>query len=183
MSTRRRKPGPAPASGDAPDFIESLGPAFLAHLLRRVSDELVEADRQWHAEAGIANPPRTTSTLLALDAKGPLAVTELATLLRQSHQLVMQWIRALEAEGLVETRRDPGDGRRSIVALTKAGRDQLPALRHTIQVVAIATQALIDRTAPGLWQGLWNIERALRRAPFVDQIRLADREAKGSHGA
>ncbi|MFV3129123.1 MarR family winged helix-turn-helix transcriptional regulator [Niveispirillum sp. KHB5.9] len=156
------------------DFIQSLGPAFLAHLLRRVSDQLVEADQQWHAEAGVLNPPRTSSTLLALDAKGPMSVTQLAGLLRQSHQLVMQWIDALRAAGLVETIRDPKDARRLIVSLTDAGRDQMPALRRTIAAVEQATQAMLAEIAPGLFENLWGLERALRNAPFVDQIRAAN---------
>ncbi len=165
------------------DFIESLGPAFLAHLLRRISDELVEADRQWHAEAGIANPPRTSSTLLALDAHGPMAVTELAATLRQSHQLVMQWIRALQAADLVVTSRDPGDARRSIVALTARGRRQLRALRQTIAAVERATRSLLDEVAPGLDAKLWALEHALRREAFVDRIRGADRRLRDGGGA
>ncbi|MCD9026722.1 MarR family transcriptional regulator [Luteimonas sp. BDR2-5] len=173
MSMIARNSAPATSENGMPDFVETLGPAFLAHLLRRLSDELVEADRQWHAEAGIRNPPRTSSTLLALDAKGPMSVTALAAMLRQSHQLVMQWIRTLQAEGLVESRRDPSDARRTLISLTRAGREQLPALRHTIAAVEHATRALIDEIAPGIYDDLWNIERELRREPFVQRIRNA----------
>lgn len=178
MSTRQRRV--ADRATDETDFIASLGPAFLAHLLRRISDELVEADQQWHREAGIRNPPRTSSTLLALDRYGPLSVTELAARLRQSHQLVMQWIGALQAEGLVEVGRDPRDARRTIVSLTAAGREHLPALKATIETVENATRALIDEVAPGLYEELWLIERALRRRPFVEQIRETDRHLRRS---
>jgi MarR family transcriptional regulator, organic hydroperoxide resistance regulator len=181
MSTIARRNDPSASEpGTTGDFVESLGPAFLAHLLRRISDALVEADRQWHAEAGIKNPPRTSSTLLALDANGPMSVTQLAGLLRQSHQLVMQWIHALQAEGLVESKRDPSDARRTLVSLTRAGRKQIPALRHTIAAVEHATRALIQEVAPGIHEDLWNIEHALRREQFVERIRKAHGSVQGN---
>ncbi len=78
--------------GIGEDFIRRQGPAYLAHLLRRLSDELVRGADAWYPEVGVTVPPRTTSTLLALDEHGPLGVTEISTLLRQSHPLVINWI-------------------------------------------------------------------------------------------
>lgn len=161
------------------DFVESLGPAFTAHLLRRLSDALVEADKQWHAEHGIANPPRTSTTLLALDRKGPLQVTALAATLRQSHQLVQQWIGELRGRGLVDTAPDPDDRRRSIVSLTAAGRTQATSLRDAIVPMEQATRALLEETAPGLYEALWRLEHRLRAEPFVDRIRASVRAAGG----
>src|SRR5690242_12562275 len=62
------------------DFIRRQGPAFLAHLLRRLSDELVRGADDWYPQVGVAAPPRTASTLLALDERGPLGVTEISAL-------------------------------------------------------------------------------------------------------
>lgn len=155
------------------DFVESLGPAFLAHLLRRISDQLVEADAVWHQERGVANPPRTSSTLLALDQRGPLSVTELASVLRQSHQLVKQWLNALERLNLVAIASDPDDRRRSLVSLTDKGRVELARLKREIAVIERATRALVDDVAPGLIEALWAVERDLRARPFVDRIRSA----------
>ena len=104
------------------DFIQRQGPAFLAHLLRRLSDELVQGASAWYPQAGVTAPPRTASTLLALDEHGPLAVMELATLLRQSHPLVIVWIKQLKALGFVETRIDGNDRRRSVLSLTRTGK-------------------------------------------------------------
>lgn len=155
------------------DFIESLGPAFLAHLLRRLSDALVEADKQWHAERNIDVHPRTSSTLLALDRRGSLAVTELARLLSQSHPLVIKWIKNLGDRGLVAVAPDPKDRRRSLVSLTAKGRTEAARLKDVIRAVDTATQRLIDETAPGLFEALWRMERLLRDRPFVERIRAA----------
>ena len=87
------------------DFIARQGPAFLAHLLRRLSDELIQGAALWYPTVGVTAPPRTISTLIALDDLGPLGVTELATLLRQSHPLVITWIRELTSLSFVAATR------------------------------------------------------------------------------
>lgn len=153
------------------DFIRSLGPAFLAHLLRRISDDLVEADRLWHVEQGIANAPRTSSTLLALDRKDALSVTELAVLIRQSHQLAQQWVADLRARGLVKTAPDPGDARRSLISLTAKGRKEVGKLKRAIEPIEEATRGMLEEISQGLYEAVWDIESALRAQPFIDRIR------------
>lgn len=160
------------------DFIETLGPAFLAHLLRRLSDELVEADKLWHAERGLKSPPRTASTLLVLEQHGNLAVTELADLLDQSHQLVQQWIGKLQRLDLICVRRDPADARRSLVSLTDEGRNEAAHLRKEIRSTETAVRALVDEVSPGLIETLWVMERNLRERSFIDRIREVDQSAK-----
>jgi len=159
---------------EEPDFVEGLGPAFAAHLLRRISDELVEVDKLWHTERGVENPPRTSSTLLALDERGPMSITGLAGLLRQSHQLVQQWVRELRSRGLVEIGPDPADGRRSIVSLTSEGSQQVDVLRRSLEPLEKATAALLEDVAPGLYGALWKLERRLRHEPLIARIREAD---------
>lgn len=153
------------------DFIAQQGPAFVAHLLRRLSDELVAGADLWYPEAGVTAAPRTTSTLLALDEHGELGVTELAGLLRQSHPLVITWIRQLQSQGFVKSKVDPRDGRRTILALTTKGRGEVQRLRRALATMAEVSQQLMDNAAPGLFDALWRMEQACRHTPFVDQLR------------
>ena len=153
------------------DFVQQQGPAFLAHVLRRLSDELVRGGASWYPEAGVTAPPRTASTLIALDDYGPLGVTEIASLLRQSHPLVIGWIKQLTTLGLVATRSDPRDGRRSIVKLTKAGRGEVGRLRQALVIMGGASQRLMDEVFPDLFEALWRMDEALRRKSFVDRLR------------
>lgn len=153
------------------DFVQGLGPAYLAHILRRLADELVRGGARWYPQVGVTAPPRSTSTLLALDERGPLGVTEIASLLRQSHPLVIDWCRQLASLGFIVTRTDPADGRRSIVALTEAGREEVERLRGALEHMAHASQALMDEAAPGVFEALWHMERALRDRRFEERLR------------
>lgn len=152
------------------DFIQGQGPAFLAHLLRRLSDELVRGAGEWYPEVGVTAPPRTTSTLLALDEHGPLGVTEIAALLRQSHPLVIRWIRQLKAKGFIKSSSDAKDRRRTVIALTTKGNAEVRRLRKALIRMGAVSRGLMDAAAPGLFDALWRMEQVCRRTPFAEQL-------------
>jgi DNA-binding MarR family transcriptional regulator len=156
------------------DFIRQQGPAFLAHLLRRLSDELVRGASEWYPEVGVTAPPRTTSTLLVLAEHGPLGVTEIAALLRQSHPLVISWIRQLKADGFIKSRADARDGRRTVIALSAKGIDEVARLRKALKLMGEVSGQLMDDAAPGLFAALWRMEQACRHTPFARQLRERD---------
>lgn len=159
------------AEGVGEDFIHRQGPAYLAHLLRRLSDELVRGADAWYPVVGVHAPPRTTSTLLVLDERGALGVTEISTVLRQSHPLVINWIKQLKVQGFVRTRIDKGDRRRTLVALTPKGVGEARRLRKALIGMGETSQALMDEAAPGLFDALWRMEQACRRESFADRLR------------
>lgn len=153
------------------DFIQRQGPAFLAHLLRRISDALVDGAAEWYPEAGVIAAPRTTSTLLALDEHGPLGVTELAGLLRQSHPLMITWVRELNALGFIRSRSDANDRRRTVIALTAKGTAEVARLRNALVVMGDVSQRMLNDAAPGLFDALWRMEQACRGTPFAERLR------------
>ncbi|MBD9370382.1 MarR family winged helix-turn-helix transcriptional regulator [Xanthomonas sp. XNM01] len=158
------------------DFIQQQGPAFLAHLLRRLADELVHGAADWYPTVGVTAPPRTISTLLALDAHGPLGVTELAGLLRQSHPLVIVWIRELTRLSLVKSSDDPADRRRTLVALTKKGRNELVHIREALVVMEQASSELLDTAGEDSLRMLWALERSCRELPFLERLQRTNQK-------
>jgi DNA-binding MarR family transcriptional regulator len=154
------------------DFIHQQGPAFLAHLLRRLADELIQGAADWYPTVGVTAPPRTISTLLALNDRGPLGVTELADLLRQSHPLVIVWIKELSRLSLVTSKSDPGDGRRTLVSLTGKGRKELLNVRKALITMERASAELLNLAGENAWQALWAMERGCTEQSFLERLRL-----------
>ena len=152
------------------DFIQQQGPAFLAHLLRRLADELVQGAADWYPSVGVTAPPRTISTLLALDEHGPLGVTELARLLRQSHPLVIAWIKELTRLSLVKSKDDPTDRRRTLVSLTAKGRNELVRVRKALVTMERASTELLQLAGNDSLQMLWALERNCRELPFLQRL-------------
>ncbi|KAF1718225.1 hypothetical protein CSC74_04900 [Pseudoxanthomonas yeongjuensis] len=153
------------------DFIEQQGPAFLAHLLRRLADELIAGAANWYPTAGVTAPPRTISTLLALQDHGPLGVTELATMLRQSHPLVIVWIKELTALSFIASKAHPGDGRKTLIRLTAKGKKEVEKVRKALFAMEQASKRLMDEGGADVWASLWRMERACRKTPFAERLR------------
>lgn len=65
------------------------------------------------------------SVLGRLDREGTMSIGDLAVAERVRPQSMTQTIADLEADGLIERRPDPSDGRRTLVELTAQGRQTL----------------------------------------------------------
>jgi DNA-binding MarR family transcriptional regulator len=92
-------------------------PALVASELRVVLGRLVRRLRAEHRF-----PLSHGMVLGRLDRTGPQSVSDLANAEGVRPQSMAQTVGDLEADGLIERRPDPEDGRRALVELTDAGR-------------------------------------------------------------
>ncbi len=93
----------------------------------------------WREAEPLGLTPTQTACLSQLAGRGAIRVTALARLLGVTQPTVSDAVAALERKGLVERRRDPGDGRATCVHLTAAGAE---IARRTSQPPAALTRAL-----------------------------------------
>lgn len=161
------------------DFVRRQGPAFLAHLLRRVSDELVSGGAAWYPQAGVTAPPRTASTLLLLDEASPRTITDIAAQLRQSHQLVITWVRQLSGLGFVESARDSEDARRTLISLTAEGRAETHRMKSALDVMAEVTRGLSQEIGVDIFVALSAADDALRARNIVARLQAIAAEKNG----
>jgi DNA-binding MarR family transcriptional regulator len=112
--------------------------APLASDLRLVLGQLVRRLRAEHRF-----PLQQASVIGRLDREGPRSVSDLAAAERVRPQSMAQTVGDLEDEGRVERRPDPNDGRRAMVILTDAGREELEAdRRHRVGWLVEAMEEL-----------------------------------------
>jgi DNA-binding MarR family transcriptional regulator len=95
----------------------------LGYLLKHAQQRLVQAAGPAMAPFGIDGRELAVLTLLA--AGVPLSQQEAADRLRVDRTTMVSLIDALEAKGLVERRRSPGDRRKNIIDVTEAGQQCL----------------------------------------------------------
>lgn len=155
------------------DFVDSLGPAFLAHRLRRLSDRMVDQIGSALVREGLTVPARSISTLLLLRERGPLGPVEIGRELRFSHPLMVRSLRTLEALGLVEAIPDEADQRRRRVRLTDEGERE--AARATAITAEIARQLSLRAIEAGvdldrLLGSLDALSASLARHPIVFEL-------------
>jgi DNA-binding MarR family transcriptional regulator len=104
-------------------------------------------------EAGVTSTGLSTSQLSILQRvmAGPTTAAALSAAEHVTQQAIGQSVAALKAERLVRTRRDPSDGRKTLISVTPAGKrlvDSILASRDAWLVRAIdATVALDERAS------------------------------------
>lgn len=135
--------------------------------LRRLLDQLDRDVQSLYGEAGVTFEPRWYAVFSALCEDGPATVGELAQRLGVTHAAVSQVRSALLAEGLIQTRSDPADGRRHLLALTPKGADMAATLKPLWDAINAATAQVLAEDAPTLLQDLDSLARALDRRPLV----------------
>ena len=116
--------------------------------------------RQAQAEGELTLPE--TSALARLDRGGPATPSALAKLEQISPQSMGATLGALEAGGLVERRPDPGDGRRAVMSLTKAGLQTLRN-RRSARTEQLAKALSTGFTRPELKQ-------LMAAAPLIERL-------------
>ncbi len=95
-------------------------PSLLASQLRVVLGRLFRRLRSEHRF-----PLTQVAVLARLERQGALSTAELAVAERVRPQSMGQTVAELEAQGLVDRRPDPADGRRTLLEITDAGRAEL----------------------------------------------------------
>jgi len=113
--------------------------------------------RTAHAAHGLTS--RQFQVLGLLHDHGALAQSDLARIMDMAPSMLVTLLNPLEAEGLVERRRDPADRRRHFVALTKAGEKRFMSAS---QAHAAAEEELFASLDDRQREQLSGLLRALR---------------------
>ncbi|MFJ9697303.1 MarR family winged helix-turn-helix transcriptional regulator [Kitasatospora sp. NPDC101183] len=106
--------------------------------------------------------PSQTAVLSRLANDGPASASALAAAERVRPQSMATTLAALEQQGLIDRRPDPGDGRRQVVSLTGPG----------LARIADTRQAREEWLARALEEDLTEAERAtvLAALPLIDRL-------------
>jgi DNA-binding MarR family transcriptional regulator len=111
-------------AGREPAGDETLGEAFWA-VARRLRDTSQETLAPWDIT------PAQLRALRMLRRHGIMRLSELSDRLRIAPRSATEVVDALEAQGLVQRRPDPGDRRATLVEVTDDGSGVLDAIRGT----------------------------------------------------
>jgi DNA-binding MarR family transcriptional regulator len=123
----------------------------LGFLLAKASQRWNEMLAERFRELGFAEVrPSYGSVLLPLFEQDGLRIGEIGRRARLSKQTMTTLVRLCERDGLVQRRRDPGDGRAFRVCLTDRGRELKPvtdAILHELDDRVLASLGRNQRNA------------------------------------
>ena len=152
-------------------FLEQTGSLALGSRLRRLSDELMSDGAQIYKLADVPFKPLWFPIFAALRETGPLGMKELSERLGVTHAAISQVAAELEGAGLIQSERDPLDGRARILRVTNAGRHLEPELNCLWSHIRSAIDSAIHESGEDLMTDLNALERALAKRSFLERFR------------
>lgn len=170
------------------DILRDLGYLALGSRLKRLAEHLQADAAKAHARMGYPMKPAQFPLLAALDARGPMTVSEAVAALGVSQPAVTRTLGSLIALDLVETQRDPEDSRLKRIRLTTEGEALLTRMKRDLwPQISQAAAALADGAPGTLLELLTRVEdnmqdttleaRIARRTPPLRILPFEDRLA------
>lgn len=151
-------------------YLETLGKLALGSRLKALSDHFYGAADEVYQTLGARIESRWLPVLRYLWDVGPSSVTEVADAIGQTHSAVSQLTDKLVRAGMVRRRRDPADGRRTVLTLTDKAHASLAELGPIWCAVRRGVTASLDAHATQLLDAIAACERALRKRPVAEAI-------------
>jgi DNA-binding MarR family transcriptional regulator/N-acetylglutamate synthase-like GNAT family acetyltransferase len=153
------------------DLLAGFGVGFLGSRLKRLAERMQADAAEVARSLDLSMQPAQMSLLMTIRLYGPIAVGELAERLRQAQPTVTRALGTLERDGLVETRRAPGDGRSRRLALTEAGEALMVRVQtELLPRIDPAAAQLVEGLSGDFMQGLAKVEARLEAASLLDRI-------------
>ncbi len=153
------------------DVIRDPDPLVLANRLRRLADRLGRDVAQLFLARGLELEPKWLPVVRALARDGALSSAELARAAGLSKLAVGRIAAALERRGCIEGRRDPGNDRRPLFALTDTGRAVIDRAEPLASGLRMAIEELLAESGGGLLDQVTAVEAALDEKPLAAMLR------------
>lgn len=152
------------------DIIEELGSLALATRLKNLSERLARDVAQVYKESAFDFEPRWFAMIYALKEGEELAVTELSSMLKQTHPAVNQVANVLVEKGLLEERKDFADQRKRLLKLSNTGQRLVRKMSATWERIQEANDELLKEASSELLFSLDKIESALDHTSMYERV-------------
>lgn len=152
------------------DIIEELGSLALATRLKNLSERLARDVSQVYKQSAFDFEPRWFAFVYALKGGEELSVTELSTMLQQTHPAVNQVANVLVEKNLVDERKDSSDQRKRLLKLSKRGSKLVVDMGALWEKIRLANDQLLAESGGDLLSNLDRVESALDKKSMFDRI-------------
>jgi DNA-binding MarR family transcriptional regulator/predicted GNAT family N-acyltransferase len=161
-------------------YLASLGKLALGSRLKALSDHFYGAADEVYRALDAPIESRWLPVLRYLWDTGPSTVTDVANAIGQTHSAVSQLTGKLVRAGMVRRRRDPADGRRTVLVLTDKAQHSLAGLGPIWCAVRRGVDVSLQEHAAHLLEAIEACERALQDRPVAAAILAEHAAIKGA---
>lgn len=152
------------------DMMREFGAVVFASRLRRLGDRLKSEATKLYRANGVEFNDSWFLVALVLSTREGISVTEAAEAFGVSHAAISQMATAMERKGLLASRPDERDRRRTLLRLTDEGRSAVEALRPIWYAVGECTEELVASTGQDLLSAVSRIEEQLEQQNLFTRV-------------
>lgn len=159
------------------DHISKLGYLAGATRFRRISEKLyLDGDKIYRDHHINFKATWFPVFYILSHTEAPKTVLELAEEIGFTHITVKNVVRELEAEGLVQVRTNPGDGRSRHIVLSPQGQKLSKKLKEVWLSIADTLKHLLDTGHPDFLNIIGRIDAEIARNPIHEKIKTIHEE-------
>lgn len=151
-------------------FFQKAGPAALGSRLRHISEQFTQDAAKIYHLYGLELEPRWFPILYALLLQDNQSVTKLAEVVGHSQASVSQIIKEMNSREFILIGKDPEDGRKTLVTLSRKAHQHLPALQQQVADVEQVVEHLLAQTEHNLWQALDEFDNLLNQESLFERV-------------
>jgi DNA-binding MarR family transcriptional regulator len=143
------------------DTMREYGAMAFASRLKRLGDRLKAEATSLYRANGIEFNDSWFLVAFLLSKREGISVTEVADAFGVSHAAISQMAAAMKRKGLLVTRPDDRDGRRTLLHLTRKGRSVVEAMQPIWNAIGECTNELLAATGKDPLRAISEIEGLL----------------------
>lgn len=160
-------------------FYNKTGKMALGSRLRRLSELITEDAGRIYSAYGVDFQPRWFPVFYVLLEGESMSVTAIAAAIGHSHVSVSQIVKEMVKKGYVTEKRDRKDGRKTLVSLSKAGREVSDRVQDQFRDVNQAIEKASASTAHDLWKAIEAWEVLLGEKSLLERVQEERRLREG----
>ena len=142
----------------------------LGSRLRRLSELITEDAAQIYKMYGVDLQPRWFPVFYVLSDQGDMTITEIANEIGHSHVSVSQIVKNMLKKGFVVEKNHKEDRRKTVVALSKNGRDISEKIQDQYVDVHKAIEQALAETNHDIWKAIDEWEHLLQRKTLLRRV-------------
>ena len=153
------------------DFYSRIGKTALGSRLRRLSEQMTEQAAGIYDLYQVDLQPRWFPVFYSLSATEGRSITDIAREIGHTHPSVSQIVREMAKRGFVTEKMATEDGRKNLVMLSPAGREQWEKLQPQLDDVTAAVEKAMTETHHDLWKAIAEWEHLLEQKTLLQRVR------------
>jgi len=152
------------------EFFNRVGKLALGSRLRILTEKMVSDASLIYKMYGVELQPKWFPAFYLLAEDGDKAITEIAKEIGHSHASVSKIISEMVKNGIVTEKKDKTDGRRTVAALSKKGKDIAVKIKDQYTDINSAVDELSSQATYDLWKAIAEWEYLLEQKTLFERV-------------